>query len=965
MRVDVTRKLDVVLVPGGLARISGVVRDSRGVPIAQTRMYVYSDVGGSAEVVTEVDGSYSLVVAPGRYSLAGYRMSGEEPAEPAGFSFGTQPFDVSGDRTVDVTLLATSTLTVRVLGSDGAPVVGARVDLPSYFSDRDDWASGGVFGSYMVATGGDGAGVLAGVTDASGEVRFAVFSGSRPATAGPGSVVPPDDSGYGRQALTPPSSVDDDATVDVHLRPLAHVSGAVRDSGGAPVSGVRMYLYSDLGASSEVVTGADGSYALAAAPGRYSMAGYRTSGEGDSVPASFGFSTQPFDLDDDRVVDVGLLPVSVVTVRVLGSDGAPVVGARVDLPSYFSDRDDWASGGVLGSYMSAMTSEAGDLSGVTGEDGQVRFAVFRGSRVSGQAAGTVTPPDGSGYGQQTFTPPARIDDDATVEVQMQPLVHVSGALRDSGGAPVAGVRMYAYSAESSTPEVVTDADGSYALAVAPGRYSLAGYRITGEDSPLAPAGFSIGTQPFDVVADRTVDVTLLGTSALTVQVLGSDGAPVVGARVDLPSYFSDREDWASGGVLGSYMSANGVGGAGLLSGVTDASGEARFTVFSGSRPGTAGPASVMPPPDSGYGAQTIAPPTSIDGDTTLVVRFGSADATAPVVACDAPPSGWHADDVSVACTASDDGSGLADAADASFSLTTSVGDGDEDAGARTGTRQVCDRAGNCATAGPVGPIAVDRKPPAIAFSQQPNGANGWWDTSPGSTHATASDLTIATLDCSLDGAPQALVPTSSPGSLSLDVSAAGEGRHAVSCTATDGVGHPATGGDSVRIDLTAPNAPVLQPDRAPDFTGRGGWYRDAVTVSVAGNGDPPLADGSAGSGVDPASLPAPQTLTTSGNHGVGGSVADLAGNVSAVATAVFKLDADAPETTLDCPARAVRIGARTSARWKDRDGESGLATAGTGSISLDSSRAGTYSVQHTAIDNVGHSASSSCAYTVV
>jgi hypothetical protein len=405
---------------------------------------------------------------------------------------------------------------------------------------------------------------------------------------------------------------------------------------------------------------------------------------------------------------------------------------------------------------------------------------------------------------------------------------------------------------------------------------------------------------------------------------------------------------------------------GSYAGTTDAAGEVRVTVFD--RTGTNGDAVVTPSPDSGYVQTSVAVP-AVDGDTILVVQStrldaNSPDTAAPAVVCDPPPSGWHANEVSVACTASDPGSGLADPADASFPLTTSVGDGNEDASAQTGMHQVCDRAGNCATAGPVGPIAVDRKAPSIAFSQQPDGGSGWWRTSPGSTHATSTDLTIATLDCALDGVPQALVPTSGPGTLALDVTAAGEGRHAVGCTATDAVGHSVSGGDVVRIDQTAPNAPLLQADRAPDYPSRGGWYRDNVTVSVVGNGDPLLADGSSGSGVDPASIAAPQALITSGNHSLTGSVADLAGNLSAAATAVFRVDAEPPQSTLTCPTGVIRRNAKVTARWKDRDGESGLATAGTGSIALDTSRAGTFTVQHTATDNVGHSASSSCTYTV-
>ncbi|HZD18688.1 MAG TPA: choice-of-anchor D domain-containing protein, partial [Actinomycetota bacterium] len=78
------------------------------------------------------------------------------------------------------------------------------------------------------------------------------------------------------------------------------------------------------------------------------------------------------------------------------------------------------------------------------------------------------------------------------------------------------------------------------------------------------------------------------------------------------------------------------------------------------------------------------------------------DKRAPDVSCDRPDGGWHAEDVRVPCTARDRGSGVG--ADASFTLSTHVASGVETDSARTGTRSVCDRVGNCSTAGPIGGI---------------------------------------------------------------------------------------------------------------------------------------------------------------------------------------------------------------------------------------------------------------------
>lgn len=91
------------------------------------------------------------------------------------------------------------------------------------------------------------------------------------------------------------------------------------------------------------------------------------------------------------------------------------------------------------------------------------------------------------------------------------------------------------------------------------------------------------------------------------------------------------------------------------------------------------------------------------------------DTTAPEVSCEQPDGDWHGSNVELACSASDGGSGLADLADASFTLGTTVIEGVETAEAATGTREVCDAADNCATAGPFGGLKIDRRSPGVHY----------------------------------------------------------------------------------------------------------------------------------------------------------------------------------------------------------------------------------------------------------
>ncbi len=114
----------------------------------------------------------------------------------------------------------------------------------------------------------------------------------------------------------------------------------------------------------------------------------------------------------------------------------------------------------------------------------------------------------------------------------------------------------------------------------------------------------------------------------------------------------------------------------------------------------------------------------LDGITNAVIvdpgGLGSSDdgidVTPPQFECDGPDGAWYAADVTIACSASDEGSGLADPADAAFSLATHVDPDVETSDARTDSRQVCDAAGNCATAGPIGGNRVDKKVPIAVIS---------------------------------------------------------------------------------------------------------------------------------------------------------------------------------------------------------------------------------------------------------
>ena len=104
---------------------------------------------------------------------------------------------------------------------------------------------------------------------------------------------------------------------------------------------------------------------------------------------------------------------------------------------------------------------------------------------------------------------------------------------------------------------------------------------------------------------------------------------------------------------------------------------------------------------------------NIESPKSVTVKL---DKTAPAFACGSADALWHAADVGIACTASDGLSGLLNAGDATFAISTTVPAGTETAAAQTGSYRVCDVAGNCAVAGPITGIKIDKAAPAIAIT---------------------------------------------------------------------------------------------------------------------------------------------------------------------------------------------------------------------------------------------------------
>jgi hypothetical protein len=172
----------------------------------------------------------------------------------------------------------------------------------------------------------------------------------------------------------------------------------------------------------------------------------------------------------------------------------------------------------------------------------------------------------------------------------------------------------------------------------------------------------------------------------------------------------------------------------------------------------------------------------------------------------------------------------------------------------------------------------------------------------------------------------------------------------------------------VKVDRGAPNAPTLSiaAGQTAVTVGAVDWYADSVSVAVTPAGDPPLADSSPGSGVDPGSFASPFAVSANGTSAPSRTVKDHAGNESGAGSIVVHVDAQAPTVTIDggCPVGRVALGSLHLLDVSAADGESGLAADPSGQVALDTATPGPHTQTVTATDRVGHGSSAQCSYSV-
>jgi hypothetical protein len=412
----------------------------------------------------------------------------------------------------------------------------------------------------------------------------------------------------------------------------------------------------------------------------------------------------------------------------------------------------------------------------------------------------------------------------------------------------------------------------------------------------SPASFTLSTT---VPNGSETSNASTGSQALADAVGNSATAgPYSGNKVDLkaPTFSCDPTDSAWHGANVTLHCTAQDGGSGL-NGSSPASFDLSTAVAAGQES-----------PNASTGSQAL---TDAVGNSATAGPYSGnkVDKKKPTVTCGSADGAWHPGDVSIACTASDGGSGLANPADASFSLSTSVPANTEDANASTGSRVVADAVSNSDTAGPISGNKVDKKAPT--YSCDPTDLN--WHGANVALNCTAQDG-----GSGLNG--------SSPASFTLSTTV-GSGQENPNASTgpqalTDAVGNSVTAGpySGIKVDRKAPTVSC--------GSGDGLWHAADVNIACtatdggAGLANPTDASFSLSTNV------AAGTETSNASTG-SRNVADAAGNSSTAGPVLGnKVDKKGPSITITAPGSGAgyTLGQTLAANYSCTDGGSGSGT---------------------------------------
>jgi protocatechuate 3,4-dioxygenase beta subunit len=490
---------------GLTATVTGEVVDEQGSPVVDAEVEAAPGIQGAVPHRARTD-------AGGRFAIPGLYEGGPYVLRASHRGFAPESRSVTPSRTMTgyrLTLRPGATAFGTVVDEAGRPVAGARIELLNYEAN---------FHPYRSISKPDGSFRISDLPAKVLELRVARrgfpllkqtgIEFSRGARIDLGRLALPAGKPFQGKALDPQG------------RPLAGARVFAIYAGDSPFL---LGASGDSGLEPETLTGPDGGFEIPRiGPGTYlsvCLPGYQPSLLFIPLPPS----------EPRRFVLAPAPPRPRISSRVLDEAGRPVAGARITLgdPEYL-ERDRTAL---------APCRKAGPLEWTTDAAGRFAFDLPE----SGEAELWVRAP---GYLREI----RKVAEGQTggVDIVLRRGATVAGRVFAPDGSPVPGARVYA-TQDGGAAETVTDAQGRYRLVtVEPG------WRELWADHP----DLGEARRRLELAAGtRRLDLTLDGREepAITGRVVGTDGEPLAGVRIQHPlsaSTFETREDGAFRIVLG-------------------------------------------------------------------------------------------------------------------------------------------------------------------------------------------------------------------------------------------------------------------------------------------------------------------------------------------------------------------------------------------------------------------------------
>jgi hypothetical protein len=322
-----------VVLPAGIG-FSGTVTDGTGNPFGAQRITL-QDSGGQVTTWTASDGSYSMLVAPGSYTV---EVVGGGQDVPSYDVTSASPITVDAATTQDFTLPG-YTMDTRVQTPAGVGISGAAVTLRSNISNYQVDTSFDIAPGVLVSGHFDTNAAV--ISDANGHVRFRIMPFAQQAQL---HAAPPPNTNF-TTGLTTVGPVSSDATASITLYSL---TGNIDSASGTPLagqiislttapltSGVRTSPNWGSAATTTITrqtrTTKAGFYGLVVPRGRFTLGIRGTNQAGRAIPSSYTLTAPPIDMTVGRQLNLQL-PIVLLRMKVISASGAPILGALVQVP---------------------------------------------------------------------------------------------------------------------------------------------------------------------------------------------------------------------------------------------------------------------------------------------------------------------------------------------------------------------------------------------------------------------------------------------------------------------------------------------------------------------------------------------------------------------------------------------------------------------------------------------------------